>query len=272
MRGEALVGQVELWLLNHIPGLVLALLVVGGTVALAMLGAIVVRRRFPRLVDGDYNPMVTGVLQVYSGLYGILLALIIVSLWTEHADASSSVATEAVDLAQIIRNSEAFPPDAQARIKDAIRSYVHSAVEVQWPIMTKGHWPNRTSGDSTLQVLFHAVQSFEPTTQSQQAFYAANVTSLNDLIQQRRIRRSHVVLELPVVLKILIYVGAAVMVVTTFIFGAKNPKIPLLFLVSSIALLVGFSMFLIVVLEYPFAGALEVGPSIFKEGALAQFW
>ncbi|MFK0202925.1 hypothetical protein [Streptomyces lavendulae] len=48
----------SLWLLNHFSTFTLAVVVVGGTVLLAVGGSVLLRRRHPSLAGGEHNDMV----------------------------------------------------------------------------------------------------------------------------------------------------------------------------------------------------------------------
>ncbi|MEU6985724.1 hypothetical protein ABZ946_20190 [Streptomyces sp. NPDC046324] len=79
-----------LWLLNHLGTLTLAVLIVGGTVLAALAGSVLLRRRHPRLADGEHNDMVGVVLGMFGAIYGIILAFVIVTLWTQMENTTSS--------------------------------------------------------------------------------------------------------------------------------------------------------------------------------------
>ncbi|MER6533116.1 hypothetical protein ABT215_04700 [Streptomyces sp900105755] len=59
----------SLWLLNHFSTFTLAVLTVGGTVALAVAGSVLLRRRYPSPAGGEHNDMVSGDLSVSPAPY-----------------------------------------------------------------------------------------------------------------------------------------------------------------------------------------------------------
>ncbi|CAM5647525.1 hypothetical protein SNARM312S_00874 [Streptomyces narbonensis] len=128
----------SLWLLNHFSTTTLAVVTVGGTVVLAVVGSVLLRRRYPSLAEGEHNDMVGVTLGMFGAIYGIILAFVIVTLWTQLESTQTIVATEATDMALIARDAAAFPPDVRARLDTALRAYVHAVVEDQWPLMREG--------------------------------------------------------------------------------------------------------------------------------------
>ncbi|MFG2872401.1 DUF4239 domain-containing protein [Streptomyces sp. NPDC048338] len=259
-----------LWLLNHLGTFALAVLIVGGTVGLSLLGSVLVRRRHPKIADGEHNDMVGVVLGMFGAIYGIILAFVIVTLWTQMESTQNVVAAEATDLALIVRDARAFPTEDRDRVHAAAGGYVHTVVEVQWPLMRDGVADYRVTGGK-LDDLYAALQSFEPRTESEKTFYAEAAARLDDVAGERRARLTMAGQQLPPLLQVLAVGGALVIIPLTFLYGMRSRRMQLLF-VGAVAALIGFSLLLVVVLDRPFAGELSVSPAPYKEGALAQFW
>ncbi|MFE0178271.1 hypothetical protein ACFWZ2_38780 [Streptomyces sp. NPDC059002] len=260
----------ELWLLNNMSTTAITAVIVGGIVALALTGSVLTHRRHPELADGEHNDMVGVVLGMYGAIYGIILAFVVVTLWTQMQDAETVVQDEASSLAQLTWDSQAFPPAERDRVHAAVGAYAHKVVDVQWPLMRTAK-PQYTVAQHQVQELFTALQTYEPRTEGEKAFYREAIDDLNEVVAQRRARMTIARQELPGLLKALVYGGALVFVPLTFLYGIKSRRIQLLF-VGSVAALIGFSLLLVVVLDHPFAGNISVGTTAFKVGPLSRFW
>ncbi|RSS74703.1 DUF4239 domain-containing protein [Streptomyces sp. WAC06614] len=260
----------SLWLLNTFSTFTLAVLLVGGLVLLAVTGSLAARRYRPRLAEGEHNEMVGVALGMFGAIYGIILAFVVVTLWTQMETTQSVVSGEATDLALVVRSAEAFPPADRARVEHAVGDYVHAVVEIQWPRMRAG----RPSYDATAEqthAMYTALQSYEPTSVRAQTFYEEAASRLNDAAGQRRARLTAAEQSLPTLLQILVYGGALVILPLTFLFGLRSLKMQLLF-VGAVAALIGFSLLLVLVLDRPFSGDLSVTPAPYQQAALSQFW
>ncbi|MFG2879563.1 DUF4239 domain-containing protein [Streptomyces sp. NPDC048337] len=259
-----------LWLLNHLSTFVMAVLLVGGLTAIAVAGSLAARRRYPHLARGDHNEMVGVALGMFGAIYGIILAFVVVTLWTQLENTQTIVATEATDLALVVRSADAFPEADRTRVQEAVGAYTRAVVEVQWPLMREGQPSYDATGPQT-RALYQALQAYEPHGVRAETFYAEAVTRLNDVAAQRRARVTMAEASLPILLQVLVYGGALVIVPLTFLFGLRSLKMQLLF-VSAVAGLIGFSLLLVMAMDRPFAGDLSVSPEPYKEAALAQFW
>ncbi|MFE7513311.1 bestrophin-like domain [Streptomyces sp. NPDC057540] len=260
----------SLWLLNHFSTFTLAVVSVGGTVVLAVAGSVLLRRRYPSLARGEHNDMVGVTLGMFGAIYGIILAFVIVTLWTQLDSTQTIVASEATDTALIARDAAAFPPAVRADLDTALSGYVHAVVEDQWPRMRAGQ-PSYGATEAHLRSAFEVLQAYDPKSPREEVFYREAVTHLNDVAAQRRARLNMAEQELPPLLQALAFGGALVLVPLTFLYGMRKLRIQLLF-VASVAALIGFSLLLVFVLDRPFAGELSVSPAPYQEGALAQYW
>ncbi|MFB6840275.1 hypothetical protein [Streptomyces sp. NPDC056361] len=260
----------SLWLLNHFSTFTLTVVIVGGTIALAVAGSVLTRRKYPSLADGEHNDMVGVTLGMFGAIYGIILAFVIVTLWTQLESTQTVVATEATDAALIARDSAAFPLPVRDRLDAALSGYVHGVVEKQWPLMRAGT-PDYDATAGSLQTVFDVLQSYEPKSPREEVFYEEAVSHLNDVAAQRRARLTMAEQQLPPLLQILAFGGALVLIPLTFLYGMRRRRIQVLF-VASVAGLIGFSLLLVLVLDRPFAGDLSVSPAPYRQGALAQYW
>ncbi|MER5203786.1 DUF4239 domain-containing protein [Streptomyces sp. NPDC002825] len=257
-------------MLNHLSTFVLALLIVGSIVLVAVAGSALARRRYPRLAEGEHNEMVGVVLGMFGAIYGIILAFVVVTLWTQLDHTQTVVSQEATDISLVVRATRSFPLAERARIDEAVGEYVHAVVEVQWPKMREGR-PSFAVTSKPLTEMYDALQAYDPPTARDQAFYGEAVTRLNDAAAMRRERINIATNELPVLLQVLVYGGAVVIILLTFLYGLRSLRMQFLF-VATVAGLIGFSLLLVLVLDRPFAGDLTVSYQPFKESSLSQFW
>ncbi|WP_306327872.1 bestrophin-like domain [Streptomyces venezuelae] len=260
----------SLWLLNHFSTFTLAVVTVGGTVLVAVVGSVLLRRRHPSLAEGEHNDMVGVTLGMFGAIYGIILAFVIVTLWTQLESTQTIVAAEATDIALIARDAAAFPPPVRAGVDEALSGYVHSVVNDQWPRMRSGQ-PSYGATTQKLQAVYDVLQAYDPRTPREEVFYEEAVSHLNGVASQRRARLTMAEQELPPLLQVLAFGGAVVLIPLTFLYGMRRLRIQLLF-VASVAALIGFSLLLVFVLDRPFAGDLSVSPTPYKEGALERYW
>lgn len=120
-----------------------------------------------------------------------------------------------------------------------------------------------------LQVIFAALQSYNPQTAAQTAFYNSAVTQPNDAVTQRRARLDLVDASLPTAFAALLVLTAIVSVITTFFLSTENGPLEVV-LVSNVAVIVGAGLLTALLLQFPFSGSVAVSSHPFVEGALGK--
>jgi hypothetical protein len=252
-------------LVADVPTWGLALLFVGGAIALAALGFVVVRATDFRSPSTGADTYVSAFGTRASTLFGILLVFVIVSEYSSYQGAQKTVRNEATNLAEIVRNSEAFPAGPRSRIREAVAAYGDEVVGPEWDLMRDGRDSEQAS--ERLDDLQHALASFDPTAESDKAFYGDAVSNFDAVVDARRDRVDAAKEQIPSPLLALLFVGAAVFVLTMLAFSAARDSL-LVWLILLLAAVVGAGLFATVVLDYPFSGSLAISNEPFFEGAL----
>ncbi len=257
------------WLVNHLSLWSLVALFVGGLMAAAMAGCLVIRRLFPSLADGDHNDVAGVVLGIFGAIYGIVLAFVIVVLWEGYQTSDSLASTESTALAQMARSVRAFPPDTEFLLREAIQGYVRAVVEDEWETQKEGRKSPRAA--ASIDNVYAALQAYEPQSPSEVAFYDEAVSALTEVTSTRRARLQQSSETLPGLFQVLVVGGAFMVIGLTYLLDVRSQSIHLMF-VGTVAALVGFSLLLTLVMDHPFAGSMAIDTQPYKEEALKQFW
>jgi hypothetical protein len=256
--------------LNAMPTFTIVLVVVGGTVALALGAVVAANRLLPNLADGPFEEMADGLRVVYELVFALILAFVIASVLDTFSTAESTVAAEATTLAHMKRSSLAFPIEQQRRLDEGLDQYVHAIVDDEWKAMRVGRESDRAS--ASLETLYALYQSYgpPPADGAEAEFYSAAVAGLAEATSARRARLGLGAADLPIPLRLFLPVGAVLLLVLEY-----RPRMPLraqLVHMGLLATVVSFSCLLTVILDYPFSGDVAVSAEPYKQGALAEYW
>jgi len=256
---------VSRWLLNTFPTWVLALVLIGGFVVVALAGLALVRRRLPSVIAGDHNEFTGMMSGIVAAVYGVFLAFAIVALYEQFHEASETVQVESAALEKVVRSSGGLDPAVRADLRDAVREYRDAVIGGEWIAMEGG----RDSDEAWARVppLYRALRRHEPEGDRETAFYEEALSAANDIGDGRRDRLHTAGESLPAPLVVLLWGGALLTLGFTILFGVRNPRLHTALVVSYAALL-GFSMLLVVVLDHPYSGDVSVSSAPFFDGAL----
>jgi hypothetical protein len=107
------------------------------------------------------------------------------------------------------------------------------------------------------------VQNMNPETDVELVLYEQGLERVHDLADARRDRLVEAWEGIPVILWVVLVVGAIVTVGFTYLFGMDSTTTHTL-MVAALALVIGLVLFTIGSLEYPFSGDVRLSPEAFE--------
>jgi hypothetical protein len=158
-----------LYWIYDVPALVVLLLFATLFVGTCWLGIIFLCPRLKPLLhtDSGLNEILGDFLQYFGVIYGLLLGLLAVSTYQNHADSERAVVNEASSLAALSRDVSVYPEPYATEFKGMLKDYTRHVIDEAWPLQRKGIVP---SGNVAYVVAFHAkLIGFEPQTKGQEA-------------------------------------------------------------------------------------------------------
>lgn len=254
-------------LLNALPDWALIPIFVIVAVGITLAGLAVVRILIPSWRDEASSQVVLAATAIVMTFFALLLALVIVDLYTSYKDASADVTAEANTLDKIVQDSSAFPQPQQQSVKRAVGEYVVEVRDHEFPALKDGQQDPRM--DAKLAEISAALQSYQPVSQTQISFYNSATSQVNDLVSERHTRVSGAESSVPGALLALLLVLAVVTLATTIFLKTHNAGLDFTLIVS-ISVIVGLGLATVLILQYPYSGSIAVSSDPLTEGALGQ--
>jgi hypothetical protein len=254
---------------NAVPIGVLIMIVVGLVVGVTLFGVWLVRRVVPSTAEGFDAEVSSQMLGVVASLFGLVLAFVVVLAFQAYDDAGASVRQEADGISQIVRDSRAFTPTDQAIVSAASGGYVRAVVEDEWPQLRSGHSSPRAS--TAMDDLYLALQRVQPATAAASVFYQDAVGRLDDILSARRARLADADGGLSAPIVGLVIVGSVVILGYAILVGSRSAAFHMVG-ASMIALVLSFSVVILLAYDFPYSGSLAIDPAPFQSGVLAQYF
>jgi Protein of unknown function (DUF4239) len=232
------------------------LLVCGLSVLVACGGHVLVHRTFPKTAFSEHNEVAGFVLAIVAVLYAVILGFVTIVVW-EHYEQTDQRARSEVDAAtDVFRLSRHLPALSAERIRDDVARYATSVYRDEWPNMESGGNPKT---QAAITRLIDDVASFDARG-AQQGNLQSNLLGRVQLVADlRRNRIYDTGSNVPAVLWLALFLGAATIACFIYLFGMKNFKVQLI-LTAATALMIGVAFGLIMELNYPFRGTVSVTP------------
>ena len=253
-----------IWLYD-VPPPIAALIMVAFIETLALIGLVLVRRYvIPRLhYDDGANDAVSGTVQAIGVFYGITVGLIAVGVWNTYSNASELVSKEATSIGALFRDVNGYPSPLREELRTDLREYTVFVIEQAWPAQKRGEGQIIHSGTLMLDDFQHKLQAFQPASVSQSTLHSETLRAFNTLIEYRNLRIDAVGGGLSTVMWAVIWVGAAISIGIAYFFNIPDIKLHAIL----VALMGGFLamvLFMIVINDKPFYGAVSVSPHPYR--------
>jgi len=236
---------------------------VGVLVGFGVSGMLLVRRCvLPHLrIRVEDSEFIGTMMQSVMVFYGLAVALIAVSVWQTYSDVSSTVSREAIAVAAIYRDVSSYPEPVRTELQKHLRDYVNHVIDVAWPLQQHGKVPG--DGVERMDDFQNVLTAYEPASESQKLLHGETLHAYSSLIEARRLRLDSVQTGLPVVMWIVILVGAIIGLSSSFFFRVEDVRLHAM-LVSLVATFMALVIFMIFALDRPYRGDLGVSPEPYR--------
>jgi hypothetical protein len=249
------------WMITNVPTPLLAVLLIVGIPAAMVVLQAMARRYGQRLSGGGQNEVAGVVVAVIGGMYAILLGLTIVTLWEQYSDATDVVDLEARKLGDVVRDSEALGDNVSQQVRQEATAYAHAVIEEEWNLPVMG--PSRTAQGSIDRRLL-ALRAPEAVDPANRSFLELTLGEVDDLSEARSRRLGLAEQDIPGLMWLTVLAATAVTAGFCLLFDLRDARLHFV-LVAGVGAMLGISLFLMLVLDFPFTGALAVAPSGLEE-------
>lgn len=239
-----------------------AILIVGGSVLLSVAGLLAVGHWVPEELRASDNDAKAAFLGMAGVAYTILLAFVVVAVWSDFTDAGKTSQDEVTRLSNLMRDTGAFPAAARVPMRRAVLAYADAVVRLEWRTMADGKPSPIAARD--YEAIWEQWRRYSARGPTATAFYGESVTRLNDIGVNRRARLLASGASVPTVMWLLLLLGFVVSIAFTYQFKMARMTMHVLS-VAAIATLTGFVLFLIFSLQHPFAGRVAISSSAWTQ-------
>lgn len=248
--------------LLSVPTLVLAFVLVGGSMALCIGGLLVVRRFVPHHRLKVHNDVAGPLYATLGVIYGVLLAFVVVAVWQNYDKSNVNVEKEANCLVDIYLDAECFPKDFRENVRSLAKEYADAVIYDEWKLLAAGH-ASPIAYDA-VKKLWKLYSAYLPVNETERVFFSESVKKLNEMVELRRMRLLDSRIGIDPVLWCVLICGAATTISFTFFFGSENMKAQVL-MSSLLALLISLILLTILLFDYPFTGDVSIKPVAFQQ-------
>ena len=243
------------WILLNVPTLVVGLLLLLLSAAVAIVGLLIVRHYFPPGKLKAHHDIAGPIFATIGVIYAVLLAFVCIVVYEQFDRASRNLVGEANIYGDIYRTSIGFPEPFRGEFRTAFNEFVDAIMEDEW--RSESYVSTSPRVLAAAKKVNGNFAAFEPANDKQLLIYAQVLDKLQTAGELRRQRILDEKEGLPLVLWVVLIVGALITVSFTFFFGSDN-RIAHYIMTTMVSLLIALVLFTILVMDVPFTGDLRV--------------
>ena len=203
----------------------------------------------------DWDRVLNYAMSSFGLFYGILLALIAVSVYENLQRVNAISLDEVSTIATLFRNFEAYPPSMGADLQAQLQEYTLNVINVDWPLQESGIKP--VDGDADIDAMQQTLFTHEPTTLATQTVHSQTLDLFDRFVDVRRDRIDETELALPGLLWAVVGVGAFLNALMIGLVESKSRRIHLI-MSGIIALFVAMLIFTTATIDHPYSGPVSV--------------
>jgi hypothetical protein len=236
--------------------------VLGGSV-LAVGGLFVTRALVSAERLKPSNDSVGNFMQTLGGIYAVLLAFVVFVVWQQFNETRAQIESEANEVLDLLRTTQGLPFAARVPIQKHLTLYVDDVIGEEWIAM--GHRDEAVFERVALRLddVWDVLQCFEPNSGCEEALHQEALTRFNDLSDARSLRLTSSRARIPNALRLILYIGAVILVASTWLLGVDSFAIHA-FISGGLAGSVTHVIYVIEDLDDCFAGDWQVSRASFE--------
>jgi hypothetical protein len=195
-----------------------------------------------------------------SAIYSLILAFVIIAVWSNYDDLNKTIENEGDKLNGILSHSMKMPGKLKQPIHNSLNAYCNQVIYDEW------HMKNINEADhpSAIPKLRLLLLETKPEDNGQQGIFTVIDEDLSSISDLRRNRLDHSRSQVPGLVWFILKAGSVMLVIFSYFFQVRSillKRIYLLFLSSFIAM----CLLLVYQLDHPFAGSAMVSNLAYRD-------
>jgi hypothetical protein len=247
--------RVVLTLLRMIPA-------VAGASAAAVLGLVLARLVIPADALRASNAEVGNYLQALGTIYAVVAAFVVYVVWGQYNDARTQVDREASEVMDMFRIAEGFPAELREALQVRVCEYADTVID-EIALLAKHDDASVERTSDLLDEIWSILHACEPASEAHKALHAEALTRFNDLSEVRTARLSSAHARIPQSLRLLLYIGGAIVVGSMYLIAIDRFWLHAL-ITAALAAAIAHVVYIVDDLDNPFDGDWRVSAEAFE--------
>lgn len=203
-------------------------------------------------IEPQSNEVAGLIFGTLSLIYSLILAFVIVAVWTNYDDLNGTIEKETDKLNNILAHSETLPDSVRQPLTGALFTYCNQVINQEWKMQEEGqHHP------SAIPALRMMLLRLAPQSSLQESIYSVMDDDLSCISDLRRARLDHTRSRVPDLVWLILRAGSVMIIIFSYFLNASSERLKRVY-VSFLGSIIAMSLFLVYTLDHPFTGSAQV--------------
>lgn len=237
---------------------------------LAGLATYLVRKYIVVEILRSHNEVTGFVFIAVAGFYALLLSFVVLVVWDQLNETRANVSNEGSSAMGLYRDIKYYPDAvASKQLTSVYLDFVYNVIDEEFPNMEIMK-PSRKTPES-LNRVYAEMENLKPRTPFEVQLVAEMFHHLNQLDTYRGLRTTSIETEIPPPIWLPMIFGAIITMIIAMLLDIENSRMHVI-INSLLGILIAMFMFIIILLDHPFTGAIGLKPKAYKEIFTLEDW
>jgi hypothetical protein len=245
-----------------------ALLIVGLSTLISVLGAIIVRKKFHSKDFTEHHEVAGYFLSIVGTMYSVLLGLLVVNVISKFDQARAMASVEANACSDIWQLARGFPPEAKKSIRVPLRNYFNEVQRENWEAVHLSATNETTT--VAYQRMWGVVTEYQPVGNREVACYSSVLSSMSHLADARRFRLLSSRRAVSSLIWIVLIAGGVLTVCFTYFFTVQSIRAQIA-LTAFVALFISLNLLLVKLFDDPYRNDFKIRQEAFSLQRIGEY-
>ncbi|MBC7411785.1 MAG: DUF4239 domain-containing protein [Bacteroidia bacterium] len=247
----------------QIPPTFLFILMIGVFGLIAGVGTYIFRKKVQLNVLRSHNEVTGFLFLAVASFYALLLSFVVFVVWGQLNETHTNVSKEGSSALSLYRDIKFYPDAIESKLLMTVYlDYVYNVLDEEFPNMDKMQTSIKTP--EAFNKVFHKMERLNPKDAFQIQLVAEMFHHLNELAIYRGLRNSSIETEVPAPIWLPIMLGAFITLFCSMLLDIEHTRMHIT-LNTILGIFIGMFLFIIVLLDHPYTGSLQIKPKSYQK-------